>query len=143
VRFNAPEVDFTVEVIISKPPFVLASVPPVMFIAPVPVTSAVMELRVTVPEPEIVMFPTEVRFPVGATVVPPEIDNVVPAVSAPTPAYAVEGEIAIDVLAFTVLAKAMFAPVEVMDTEPPVELTVAFVAVETCPEPERVTLPLA
>jgi hypothetical protein len=89
------------------------------------------------------MFPTEVRFPVGATVVPPEIDNVVPAVSAPTPAYVVEGEIEIDVLALTALAKAMFAPVEVIAIEPPVEVTVAFVAVETCPEPERVTLPLA
>jgi hypothetical protein len=47
------------------------------------------------------------------------------------------------VLALTALAKAMFAPLEVIDTDPPVELTVAFVAVETCPEPESVMLPLA
>ena len=46
-------------------------------------------------------------------------------------------------LALTVFARAMFAPVEVIETDPPVELTVAFVAVETCPEPERVMFPLA
>jgi hypothetical protein len=90
------------------------------------------------------MLPTEVKFPVGAIVVlPPEIERVVPAVNAPAPAYEVLGEIEIDVLAFTALAKEMFPPVEVMETEPPVEFTVAFVAVETCPEPESVMLPLA
>jgi hypothetical protein len=140
----APDVDLTVEVIISKPPFVLANVPPVMFIAPVPVTSAVTELRVTRPALEIVMLPTEVKFPVGSTVVlPPEIERVVPAVNAPAPAYEVLGEIVIEVAASTGLAKEMFAPVEVIVTEPPVDLTFALVAVETCPEPESVTLPLA
>ena len=49
----------------------------------------------------------------------------------------------IDVDASTALAKEIFAPVEVMATEPAVDFTVAFVAVEIWPEPERVMFPVA
>jgi hypothetical protein len=62
------------------------------------------------------MLPTELKFAVASTVVLPEIERVVPALTA--------------------LAKDTLDPEEVIPTDPADEVTVAFVAVDTAPEPD-------
>jgi hypothetical protein len=107
-----------------------------MFIVPEPLTAAVMLLRVTLAEPDTVMLPTELRFPVGATLVPPDIESVVPADSAAAPEYAPDGEMVSEELEVTFFARVTVLPVDVSETEPPVDSIVPLVAFDSAPEPE-------
>ena len=134
----APEVVVRLELMISKPPLVLARVPPLRVKLPVPLTAAVIALKVTRPEPEMFMFPTELRFPVGSTVVPPEIVRVVPALNAPAPEYVVAGVIVIAVADVT-FAAADTEPVEAVTlTDPADDVTGCEIVADV---PVKVTFP--
>jgi hypothetical protein len=91
---------------------------------------------VIAPEPEIVMLPLALRAPVGATVVPPEIESVPPfAAMAPAPEYPAVCEIDTDVAAVTFFASAIVLPVDASVTEDPLDVIVPLVAFDTAPEP--------
>ena len=89
-----------------------------------------------------VTAPEAVIAPVGATDVPPLMLTVsFVAVSVPAPEYAPVREIAIEVLASTLLPRVTRPPVVVISTEPAEDVIVALVAVVIWPEPRSTTFP--